>query len=81
MTLDFDEQDGMNIGESDTKRFLYAKFQKSSEIPSVLGFLIKIHLAKNERGARIFILVVVILVFLISAYLFINSFSGPTFID
>lgn len=81
MTLEFNEQDGIDHGKDKTERLLYARFQDSSETPSVLSFLVKIHLAKNERGARIFILVVILLAFFISVYFFVNAFSGPTFID
>ena len=76
MNLEFDEQGG-----EDVKRILYAKFQQSSKTPSVLSFLVKIHLAKDERRATILIISIVIIAFLISIYLLVGTVNGPVFID
>ena len=76
MKLEFDEETKIN-----NPSLLYAKFQKSSETPSIILFLIKKHIVKDEASARRLLLTLVIFVFLISIYFFSNSFGNPTFVD
>ena len=78
MTLEFDDK--IDEGGKDS-RLLYAKFQKSSQIPFIISFLIKRHIVKNEDSARKLLLVLSIVILAISIYLIINSFNGPVFIN
>ena len=78
MTIEFDEQ--TNEG-SKNSRLLYAKFQKSSQTPSLVKFLIKRHIVKNEDNARVLLLVLSVVIFAISIYFIINSFNEPVFIS
>ena len=61
--------------------FLYAKFQKSSEVPFIISFLIRNRVVKSERTAIILVLFVACLFFLISITLFFNCFTYPVFIN
>ena len=63
------------------KRLLYAKFQRSSEIPAIILFLIKRHIVKDEDSARRLVVTIVLIILLTSAYLFFRCTSGPIFID
>ena len=78
MTLEFDDK---TDGGSKTSYLLYAKFQKSSQTPSIISFLIKRHIVKNEDRARLLLLVLSVVIFVISIYLIVNSFNGPIFIN
>ena len=78
MKLEFDEQTNQTNGRG---RLLYAKFQKSSQPPSIVLFLIKTRIVKTEDSARILLLVITILIFTISIYMIAQSFNGPVFID
>lgn len=78
MTLEFDDQ---TDGESRPSHILYARFQKSSQTPSIVNFLIRIHLAKDENIARKLLLVLSIVIFVVSVYFIIGSFDGPVFIN
>lgn len=62
-------------------RILYAKFQKSSEPPFIILFLVKNHIVKNEANARRLVLAAILIFFLLSALLFIKAFSGLIIID
>lgn len=64
-----------------TNRLLYAKFQKSSDVPPIVSFLIKIHFAKNEETARRIVLTIILIALLVAVYLITNSFNSPIFID
>lgn len=76
MPIEFDEDTKNSNG-----RLLYAKFQKSSNPPSIILFLIKRRIVRNEASARRLLLVFVIFVLLLSLYLFTKGMSGPQFID
>ncbi|MEI6042242.1 MAG: hypothetical protein WCQ00_01610 [bacterium] len=78
MSIEFDEQGGES---SKNSRLLYAKFQKTIQPPAIILFLIRKHIVKDEKRARILLLVLVLLIFFISAYLFIKGLGGPVFID
>jgi hypothetical protein len=78
MTLEFDDQ---TSEESKDSHLLYAKFQKSSQVPFIISFLIKRHIVKNEDSARKLLLALSIVILAISIYLIINSFNGPVFIN
>ncbi len=60
---------------------LYAKFQRSSEVPSMILFLIRKHIVKTERAAIALILFVVIVFALISIDLFSTCYIDPVFIN
>lgn len=78
MTLEFDEQTG---SETKNSRLLYAKFQKSSQTPPIILFLIRKRIVRNEDSARRLLLIITLVVFALSIYMIVNSFSGPVFID
>ncbi len=78
MTLEFDEEAG---GNGSHNRLLYAKFQKSSQAPFMVTFLINRHIVKNEDSARRLLLIITIIIFVISIYLILKGTSGPVFID
>ena len=63
------------------RRFLYAKFQRSAEIPFIILFLIKHRIVKNEKSARRLIIFVILAAFLLSVYFFLDCTQGPIFID
>lgn len=67
--------------DSESGNLLYAKLQNSSQPPSIVTFLIKKHIVKNENSARALLLIVSITMFAVSLYFIIKSFNGPVFID
>ena len=71
MALEFDEQDNLS-----NNRVL----NKEKQPHSIIAFLIKHHIIKNEKVARITLLVLAILIFAISFYFIFNSLKGPVFI-
>jgi hypothetical protein len=87
MTLGYDEDvdisktSNISIIPNKEERILYSKFQKSSETPTIISFLISKGIVKNEDSARLLLLIVTIIVFLVSIYFFFRGFSGPVFID
>ena len=63
------------------KKFLYSRFERSSEVPFIILFLIKKRIARNEKEARRLVIAFIIAVLLISAYLITSCSSGPVFIN
>ena len=61
--------------------FLYAKFQRSSEVPYIISFLIKNRVVKSETAAIMLVLFITCLFFLVSITLFFNCFTYPVFIN
>lgn len=70
-----------NIHGDRKYRFLYAKFQKSSEIPLIIIFLLKNHIVKSEAGARKLVIFTIIFFFLLSFMLFIRALGGLMIIN
>jgi hypothetical protein len=64
-----------------SKSFLYAKFQRSSEIPYIILFLIRKHVVKDEKGAIVLVIASVIIMLVLSIYLFTKGYGDPVFID
>lgn len=48
---------------------------------SLSTFLVKHHIIKNEKIAKIALLIISLLILIFSIYAIVNSFSGPVFID
>ena len=61
-------------------RFLYSKFQRSSEPPAIIMFLIRKHIVKSEAAARWLVVLLVCLFFLLSMCIAIKASSSPSFI-
>jgi len=78
MTLEFDDETEIG-GRPD--HLLYAKFQKSSQPPYIITFLIKRHIVKDEDGARKLLLIIAVVVFIVSVYFISTSFNTPSFVD
>jgi hypothetical protein len=60
-------------------RFLYSKFQASTEKPGVVNFLINHKIVKDERGANSILMGITVLFIVLSVFLFMygnGSFSG-----
>lgn len=83
MSTDFEIEEGGPISSSVSRvgenRALYSKFEKSSETPSIISFLVRKHIVRNENNARVLLLIVALVIFAISLYFIIDSFKGPTF--
>jgi hypothetical protein len=60
---------------------LYAKFQRSSEVPAIILFLIRKRIVKTEGAAIALILFLVIVFIMISINLFLTCFTHPVFIN
>lgn len=74
--IKFEKEDS----ENKKTRFLYARFERSSEPPEIILFLIRKHIVKDEASARRLILLIIIVLFLISLATFTNVLVGPEFI-
>lgn len=61
--------------------FLYAKLQRSGEVPFIILFLIRQKIVKTERAAVALTLFVICLFILISIVLTFNCFTYPDFIN
>ena len=71
----------MSLKHDGKKKFLYARFERSSEIPFIILFLIKKRVVRNEKEARKLVLAFILIMLLISAYLMIDCTNGPVFIN
>ena len=74
------ELHGLDVGDKKC-RLLYARFQKSSEPPAIILFLIRVHIVKSEVAARRLVVLVICIFFLLSIYLSIKALSNPSFIS
>lgn len=75
--LEFEDSAAKNSRE----RLLYSRFEKSSKTPTLISFLISKGIIKNDNSARLFILILTIIIFALSIYLISDSLTGPVFID
>ena len=76
-SIEFDEE---KKADNQSGRILYGKFQKTADTPSIISFLIRKHIVKDEATARKLLLIITIIIFVISFFMIKNSFNSPVFI-
>ncbi len=77
MSIEFDEQNNSRFSVQPAFR----DFPVEKRPLSFSSFLVKHHIIKNERTAKIILLIIALLVLILSIWGIVNSFNGPVFID
>lgn len=77
MSIEFDEQNNSRFSVLPA----YNDFRPEIKPFSIASFLVKHHIIKNERTAKIALLIIALLIMILSIWGIVNSFNGPVFID